>query len=452
MNIEVSNKILLAAMPLYFADKIRKRLTMPNPKYDEAVKMKRYVGNISRELKCYEDTQEGMIIPRGFVLQLIRLATQTETSWKIIDQRRTLPEVPFTFQGELRGYQQKAVGDILKHDFGVLNAATGSGKTTMALAVIAARRQPTLIIVHTKELMKQWVDRACQFLNMVPDEIGIIGNGKKRIGEKLTIGIVNSIYPIADEIKDKFGFVVVDEAHHCPSRTFSEAVSAFDCRFMLGLSATPYRRDCLTKLIYWYLGDQVHAVNKARLIQEGSIMKPEILTRRTGFVSEYDLTTEYSRGISELTRDPERNRLIVSDVANYIQDNAGPCLVLSDRKSHCEVLAEMLTVQGIKTAILMGNLSTGKRKEVMEMIRAEGAQAIVATGSLVGEGFDLPALSALFMATPLKFSGRVTQYVGRVLRPAPSKDRAVIFDYQDINEPVLMSAARSRMKVYQRAA
>lgn len=425
---------------------------MPNPKYDEAVKMKRYVGNISRELKCYEDTQEGMIIPRGFVLQLIRLATQTETSWKIIDQRRTLPEVPFTFQGELRGYQQKAVGDILKHDFGVLNAATGSGKTTMALAVIAARRQPTLIIVHTKELMKQWVDRACQFLNMVPDEIGIIGNGKKRIGEKLTIGIVNSIYPIADEIKDKFGFVVVDEAHHCPSRTFSEAVSAFDCRFMLGLSATPYRRDCLTKLIYWYLGDQVHAVNKARLIQEGSIMKPEILTRRTGFVSEYDLTTEYSRGISELTRDPERNRLIVSDVANYIQDNAGPCLVLSDRKSHCEVLAEMLTVQGIKTAILMGNLSTGKRKEVMEMIRAEGAQAIVATGSLVGEGFDLPALSALFMATPLKFSGRVTQYVGRVLRPAPSKDRAVIFDYQDINEPVLMSAARSRMKVYQRAA
>ncbi len=109
MNIEVSNKILLAAMPLYFADKIRKRLTMPNPKYDEAVKMKRYVGNISRELKCYEDTQEGMIIPRGFVLQLIRLATQTETSWKIIDQRRTLPEVPYTFQGELRGYQQKAV-------------------------------------------------------------------------------------------------------------------------------------------------------------------------------------------------------------------------------------------------------------------------------------------------------------------------------------------------------
>ena len=88
----------------------------------------------------------------------------------------------------------------------------------------------------------------------------------------------------------------------------------------------------------------------------------------------------------------------------------------------------------------------------MEMIRAGGAQAIVATGSLVGEGFDLPALSALFMATPLKFSGRVTQYVGRVLRPAPSKDRAVIFDYQDINEPVLMSAARSRMKVYQRAA
>jgi len=452
MKIIVSNHILLQEAPPRFARIIREKLTIQNPAFIEAKKRGRWTGSLEQELRFYQVKSEGLILPRGFVLQLIRLATQTETSWKIIDQRRTLPTMEFIFTGKPRDYQREAVQDILQHDFGTLSAPTGSGKTTMTLAVIAKRKQPTLIIVHTKELLQQWIDRTCQFLGMHPDEIGIIGNGKKRIGEKLTIGIVNSIYPIADEIKDKFGFVVVDEAHHCPSRTFTETISAFDCRFMLGLSATPYRRDGLTKLIYWYLGDQVHAVDKARLIQEGNIMKPEIITRRTGFVSEYDLTTEYSRGISELTRDPERNRLIVSDVANYIQDNAGPCLVLSDRKSHCEVLAEMLTVQGIKTAILMGNLSAGKRKEVMEMIRAGGAQAIVATGSLVGEGFDFPALSALFMATPLKFSGRVTQYVGRVLRPAPSKDRAVIFDYQDINEPVLMSAARSRMKVYQRAA
>jgi len=452
MEVIVKNKIILQNVPLYFKQILMDKLTLKNPAYIEAVKRGRWTRNLPECLKFYEETAEGMSLPRGFIIQLLRIATQTETNWKIIDQRCTLPEVEFTFTGKLRDYQQEAVRDILQHDHGVLSCPTGGGKTIIALAVIAKRGQPTFIIVHTKELLHQWIDRAVQFLGVEQDEIGIIGNGKKRIGEKLTIGIVNSIYPIADEIKDKFGFVVVDEAHHCPSRTFAGAVSAFNCRLMLGLSATPYRRDGLTKLIYWYLGDQVHAVDKARLIREGSIMKPEIVIRQTGFISSFNLTKEYSAGISDLSRNPARNKLIVDDVVEYLRGNDGPVLILSDRKAHCEVLAEMLTVQGIKTAILMGDLSAGKRKEVKEMIRTGEVQAIVATGSLVGEGFDLPALSALFMATSLKFSGRVTQYVGRVLRPAPSKDEAAIFDYQDINEPVLMAAARSRMKVYQRVA
>lgn len=452
MRIVVSNNIILQEVPFRFAGIIRERLTMPNPAYVEAVKRGRWTGNIPEVLRFYQDTAEGLIIPRGYALQLLRLATTTDTSWEIIDQRRILQPLNFTFTGELRDYQHEAVKDILQHDHGILSCPTGGGKTIIALAVIAKRGQPTLIIVYTKELLQQWIDRACQFLDIDPDKIGIIGNGKRRIGERLTIGIVNSIYQTASEIKDQFGFLIVDEAHHCPARTFTEAVSAFDCSYQLGLSATPYRRDGLSKLIYWYLGDQVHAVDKERLIREGSIMKPEIVIRQTGFISSFNLTEEYSAGISDLTRNPGRNKLIVDDVVEYLRGNDGPVLILSDRKAHCEVLAAMLTVQGIKTAILMGDLSAGKRKEVKEMIMAGEVQAIVATGSLVGEGFDLPALSALFMATPLKFSGRVTQYVGRVLRPAPSKDGAAIFDYQDINEPVLMAAARSRMKVYQRAA
>jgi len=236
---------------------------------------------------------------------------------------------------------------------------------------------------------------------------GQIGNGKKTIGDRLTIGIVNSIYPMAEEIQERISFVVVDECHHCPSRTFTEAVSAFDSRFMLGLSATPYRRDGLSRVLFWHLGDQVHAVDKARLIEEGSIMAPEIIMRQTGFVSSYDLQEEYSRGISELTLDAPRNRLIVSDVMDYLREGAGPGLVLSDRKSHCETLQGMLSALGIKAEILTGNLSTTRRREVVDKIRAEEVQAIVATGPLVGEGFDLPALTALFMATPLKYKGRV---------------------------------------------
>jgi len=451
MEIIVSNHIELRNVPPTLARIIRECLTLENPKYAEAVKRGRWTGNLEKDLHFYQDTPGGLILPRGFVLQLLHMTTKAEISWRIIDQRRTLPSVDLTFTGKLRPYQAEATRNVLKHDFGCLSASTGSGKTTMALSVIAARKQPTLIIVHTKELLQQWIDRACQFLGVQPEEIGIIGKGKKKIGDRLTVGIVNSIYPVATEIREKIGFVVVDEAHHCPSRTFSEAVSAFDCRFMLGLSATPFRRDGLGKLIYWHLGDQVHSIDKARLLQEGSILKPEIVTRHTGFVSSYDLTKDYSKGLSELTLNGPRNKMIVSDAVEYLQGNPGPVVLLSDRKNHCDVLAEMLVDQGAQTEILTGNLSARKRREAVERIRAGEVQAIVATGSLIGEGFDLPALSAMFMCTPLKFEGRVTQYIGRVLRPAPGKDRAVIFDYIDA-EPVLMASARARQLVYEKAA
>jgi len=245
---------------------------------------------------------------------------------------------------------------------------------------------------------------------------------------------------------------VVDECHHCPSRTFTEAVSTFDSRFLLGLSATPYRRDGLSKLIYWHLGDVVHTVDKSRLIREGSILKPEVIQRHTRFSTWTSLTEHYSRGISELTQDRNRNNLIVDDVAAYLSGNSGPVLVLSDRTAHCRMLHAMLANRGIVAEILTGNLSAGRRREGLKVIQDGNVQAICATGSLVGEGFDLPAASALFLATPIKFSGRVTQYVGRVMRPSPGKDRVVIYDYVDSREPVLAASAKARMRVYQSTA
>lgn len=450
MVISVSNKIILKKAPFHFTKVIKERLTIDNPVYADAVRMKRWSGNIPKELTFYQETPDGITIPRGYARQLIKLTTQHCVSLRLDDRRRTLPDVEFTFAGELRDYQTAAIKDVLDHDFGVLNAATGSGKTCMALAVIAERKQPTLVIVHTRELLAQWIDRACQFLGMPSDEIGQIGGGKKVIGKRLTVGIVNSIYPIADEIKKHFGFVVVDEAHHCPSRTFVEAVSAFDSKYLLGLSATPWRRDKLSKLIFFFLGDVVHVVDKARLIQEGNILKPEIITRQTYFSTSYDPSGEYSKMLSELAENADRNYLVVSDVVQEVANGGGISLVLSDRKSHCEILAGMLTGKGIKTAILIGDLSTSKRKEVIEKINAGEVSVIVATGSLVGEGFDLPALSALFLATPIKFSGRVLQYLGRVLRPAPGKGTPKVFDYVD-PVGVLVASARARQRVYMAA-
>ena len=283
MKIKISNFLLLTEIPSDFCRELRARLTIENPKWVENEKMGRWQGETSRYLQYYRETGNGLTIPRGFTGQLISMAKRAGLSYQIEDRRRTLQEVDFTFAGKLKPFQENAVEAMLKKDFGTLSAATGSGKTVMACYMIAARRQPALVVVHTKELLEQWVERIGQFLDIPRDEIGIIGDGKNRLGDRITVGIINSIYPIAEEIREHIGFLIVDECHRTPSRTFTEAVTAFDCKYMLGLSATPYRRDRLSKLIFWHIGDVQHDVDKEALVENGDILRAEIVTRETNF-------------------------------------------------------------------------------------------------------------------------------------------------------------------------
>lgn len=154
--------------------------------------------------------------------------------------------------------------------------------------------------------------------------------------------------------------------------------------------------------------------------------------------------------LSELTQDPARNALIAADVAAEARDAGGVCLVLTDRKVHCETLVELLEGQGVEAHLLTGDLSNGERQKVVEDLNGGRVKVLVATGALLGEGFDYPALSILFLAAPIKFNGRLLQYLGRVLRPAPGKEKARVFDYCDINVGVLENAARARARVYGR--
>jgi len=389
-----------------------------------------------------------MIVPRGFTRQLIGILNESGAQFEIRDHRRRLPDVEYQFFGELKGFQEEAVKAILSREFGTLAAPTGSGKTVMALAVIAHRKQPALVIVHTKELLNQWCERIETFLGIPREEIGIIVAGKKTIGEKVTVGIVKSVYPIAHEIKKHFGFLIVDECHHAPARTFTEAAVEFDSLYMLGLSATPYRRDKLTRLIYWHLGDMVHEIDKTALEDSGDVLKAEAIIRETGFASAFDPIEQYSLMLSELTKNHSRNMLIVQDVIEEAQNGGGICLVLTDRKAHCETLAGLLEDKGIQADILTGDLSDTDRKTVVERLNTGRVKVLVATGQLIGEGFDCKELSTLFLTCPIKFSGRLLQYLGRVLRPAPGKEKARVYDYVDSRIGVLENAARGRQKVY----
>jgi len=436
-------------LPGHVLSLIQDRLTFPNPQHQENERRGFSNWNTPRYLHGYTMRGDMMIIPRGFIHQLLTILKGAGIKYHLDDRRRALSEVKFSFNGTLRDFQETAVKAVLARSFGVLDAPTGSGKTVMALAVIAERKQPTLIIVHTKELMSQWIERINSFLGIPSEEIGVIGSGKMRIG-RITVGIINSVYPVASEIRKYFGFLVVDECHRCPSRTFTEAVSSFDSRYMLGLSATPYRRDQLTRLIWWHCGDLIHKVDRKALVDEGHIIQADVITRETGFATRMDPKEQYSRVLSELTEDQERNKLIVDDVTREATEGSGICLVLTDRKSHCETLARLINQRGIKTDILTGDLGRKDRERIVSELNNGIIPVLVATGQLIGEGFDCKGLSTLFLATPIRFDGRLIQYLGRVLRPAPGKDKARVYDYADIKIGVLRNAARARARTFSR--
>jgi superfamily II DNA or RNA helicase len=449
LKITIKNNLRLTGIPERLHDILVTRLKFKNPKYEENRRMNRWNRGVPRELKFYSRVRGGLWIPRGFTRQLIDLCRNLQIPYAIEDQRRSLPEVNFVFRGKLRAFQRKAVERMLVKDFGTLDAPTGSGKTIMALYILARRRQPAVIIVHTKDLAAQWLEQIEHFLGIPPDDIGLIGSGKKTIGAEITVALVQSLYKCADEIARHIGHLVVDECHRTPSRTFTEAVTEFDCRYMLGLSATPWRRDKLSNLIFWHLGDVHHQVDQAHLVRSGDVLRAEVVFRETDFKPYFDPVTEYSKMLSELTANDDRNRLIVRDVAAAARNHSGICLVLSDRKRHCESLRAMLKYKhGIESEILTGDVQPRQREGVRTRLLQGEIRILIATGQLIGEGFDCPDLATLFLATPVRFSGRIIQYLGRILRPAPGKDRARVYDYVDVNVKPLVKAAQNRRRVY----
>ncbi len=443
LTLIVAAECVLTHAPEQVVNFLKKKLTLPNPKYQAAQKYSRWgVGKkFPQHLYYYRERQKRLIMPRGLARDaVVACLDLCGIKPEIVDQRRLLPPVLFEFKGRLRKYQQTAVKDIFGRDFGVLEAGTGSGKTIMALNVIARRGQPALVIVHTKELLFQWVAKIREFLGF---EAGMIGDGRYTIAP-ITVAIVNSVRKHLEELPPLFGHILVDECHRVPASLFTDVITAFDAQYSLGLSATAYRRDdVLTKLIYFYLGRRVHLVDPRKLQESGAVLKPEIILRSTAFA--YNYRNDYAAMMSCLTLDDDRNRLIANDVIKESKSGR-TILVVSDRVEHCVRLAELIAERGGKPAVLTGRINTEERTKIVAGLRDNKIKILVATVQLIGEGFDAPGLASLFLATPIKFSGRVLQTIGRILRPKKDK-KALVFDYLD-PVGVLEASAKSRQKIY----
>jgi len=327
---------------------------------------------------------------------------------------------------------------------------TGEGKTVAGLYLIAQKRQPVLIIVHSKFLLEQWQKEACKFLGMKKGEVGLIGGGHYRPNKHLTIGVINSVHKHAEKICKDFGFIISDESHRNPAKMWFSAVSKFDARYRLGLTATDFRRDKLSPFLL--MGEVRYRLTAKESQDRGHIMRPELIKIMTGIPFHYDQNdkTGYSKMLNNMVENQERNELIINWLMTEICEHKdGIALLVSRKVDHCQILHELMRKQGIECHLLTGAVSGGKRKIITEELRSGKVRAFTATLQLIGEGFDLPELSSIFVTLPVTFSGAVEQMIGRILRTVEGKSRPRIYDFVD-NHWVLKSSFNKRHEVYKK--
>ncbi|WP_291328762.1 DEAD/DEAH box helicase [Desulfovibrio sp. UCD-KL4C] len=448
MLVHISKDLTLTDTPAELVKKIKESLTLRNPEYVNAMKYGRRAVRIAKYIKMFSGGRSGRLhCPRGYGVELHRLAKAAGEEITYEDNRRELEPVEFAFSGELRPYQLAALESFSKPSQGILEAGTGAGKTVMALSLIAERKQPCLVLVHTKELLLQWVDRAEQFLGV---KAGQVGNGKFNI-QPFTVATIQTARNRLDKMVHAFGHIVVDECHRAPASTFQDVVTSFDAKYLTGLSATPYRNDGLDRIINLTLGDVVHRVDPDLLRDTGAILKPEVITVETEFSFAGDASNEYPLMMTAVAEDRGRNTLIAECVQGELEQNSGTLLLVADRTAHLFALAEILEAQGVDVAVLTGKTPTAERELLVGDLNAGKIKVLASTASLIGEGFDCPGLSTLFLCSPIKSKGRLVQIIGRILRPADGK-RPRLYDFIDIKVGVLENSAGIRQRIYDEIA
>lgn len=435
--------------------------SMPNPEFQDRQRRRASLWNIPRFICSFDETLEGgLILPRGLLGRVQSLVAEAGSRLEVIDERSAGEAQEFTFNAALRPEQHAAVEECAAHDLGVLVGLPGVGKTVIGCALIARRAASTLVLVDRKTLADQWRTRAGELLGV---KVGQLGGGRSRMRGSVDVAMLQTLARRDDvaELTKGYGMVVVDECHHIPAAAFEAAVRQIPARTWLGLTATPYRRDRLDDLIGLQLGPVRHTVGEPRstgtldALAQHTLERPtpRLTVRRTRFRYTGDANPSEPGGMAAVYRDlvanTERTTQIIEDVARALGRGRN-CLVLTQWTRHVDLLAELLREQGFSPVVLKGGMPVKARNLALaQLTGGEGSRLLaVATGPYVGEGFDCPALDAVFLAAPIADKGRLVQYVGRILRPYPGKATAEVYDYHDVATPVLSSSLAKRASGY----
>jgi len=431
---------------------LRKELNFPNPEFYAMERFGYSTWKTPRFIKTLQVVPDGVTIPLGFLSKLKEYIEKERLTAEIIDKRTTTKQIRFLSKLLLRKDQQHVLNQLIKENRVILEAQPGFGKTMIALVLMKKRGQKTLIIVHTNTLLHQWEKRINDNFSLSKEDIGLIGDNKWKVGKKVTIASYMTLSRRElGEIQNTFGLVIIDECHHVPANTFSTVVKQFSAKYVLGLTATTFRKDKLEKLMFLYVSDQVITAKNSVQANHGqntSTVKTELITRKTEFVGNGKLE-DFQEACKMVVTDIKRNDQIADDIAEALATGA-KCLVLSERLEHCEILLELVRqkAKGIHAAIATGVMTKKQRERITVRMNQERFQLLIATGKLIGEGFDWPAVSHLFLAFPFSWKGKLIQYVGRVQRICEGKTLAVVHDYFDDKVPMLKLMYFKRLRTY----
>jgi superfamily II DNA or RNA helicase len=409
-------------------------LRIENPLYAEAIKQGRSTWGVKPFLFNFDLLPDDSIyVPRGYRKDLLEKVKGLE--YTIRDERRRFPFVEIPSDAiKYRGYQEKAVVSLITNgEEGTLTAPAGSGKTVIGLSLIPLLGQPTLWLTHTRALASQALDRITQFLpSLTEEDVGMLGDSKWRKGKVVDVALIPTLVRREEDlikISQDYGLVILDEAHHCPASTFTKVINILNPYYLYGLTATPYRRDRLEKLMFQTIGPELIRITVEEVESAGGIIMPVIKYRplRCHPVYGNDIQSILKK---KIINNKARNALIVGDILREaISGNF--CIVLTDRKAHADELFDLIRIGWPATGIATGKYSKKYVQETADLLNKKEITVLVCTFSLLGEGFDVKFLNRAFITMPFRAEGKVEQLIGRIQRTAEGKTDAIVFDYVD---------------------
>jgi superfamily II DNA or RNA helicase len=438
--------------PSQLLNQIKRLAAFQNPEFYKRQSMRLSTAMTPRVIRCAEEFPQHVALPSGCRADLERLLAANDIALDLVDERVVGVPLDVRFQGSLTSVQESAAAALLAHDTGVFVAPPGVGKTVVGTYLVASRACSTLILVHRRPLLDQWLAQLAHFLGLQTKEIGQVAGPKRTPTGRVDVAMIQSLVRkdcVADLVAG-YGQVIVDECHHVPAVQFERVLREVKARYIVGLTATPQRRDGHQPITAMQLGPVRFKVAAKSQIAARPFEHRLVVRETTFRMPATDEQSSIQQIYTALARDEARNDIICNDVLRALEEGRSPML-LTERKEHLDYFARRFQRVARHLVVLQGGMGMKVDRATraqLEGIPPSEQRLLLATGRYIGEGFDDARLDTLFLALPVSWKGTLVQYTGRLHRLHPGKREVRIFDYVDGQVPALLRMFEKRLRGY----